>query len=53
MRHRGFVQEREEHDFIDRYEGNIWVFWMISTTVVNWLAGKGSDFFKSGTVFLG
>jgi NB-ARC domain len=53
LRHRGLVEEREWHDFIERYEGNPLALWMISATVVNLFAGKASDFLKTGTVFLG
>jgi NB-ARC domain len=53
LRDRGLVEEREWHDFIDRYEGNPLAIWMISATVVNLFAGKTSDFLKTGTVFLG
>jgi ABC-type dipeptide/oligopeptide/nickel transport system ATPase subunit len=53
MRDRGLVEEREWHDFIERYEGNPLALWMISATVVNLFAGKASDFLKTGTVFLG
>ncbi|NJK67889.1 MAG: ATP-binding protein [Microcoleus sp. CSU_2_2] len=50
---RELVEEKEWHDFIERYEGNPLALWMISATVVNLFAGKTSDFLKTGTVFLG